>query len=106
MASSYPPGGNEQWRVAVRFLIVGATIACVIVSFWLINRLADRVDAQTQLLLVIQRDVLVNQKQVNTVLDAEAKLTETLFQLRALVDVIHQPEEEEPGPKARPRLRR
>jgi hypothetical protein len=35
---------------------------------WLIARIADRVDAQSQLLVNIQRDVLVNQSQVAAVL--------------------------------------
>jgi hypothetical protein len=75
--ASYPPaaGGSDQreWRVATRFLTIGMVLAALLAGLWWINRLADRMDAQRNLLLQIQRDVLVNQAQVGAVLAVSAE---------------------------------
>jgi hypothetical protein len=69
--ASYPPSGPEQsWRVAIRFLTIGAVLAAMLAGLWWINRLADHLERQRALLLEIQRDVLVNQSQVGAVLAA------------------------------------
>ena len=63
--ASYPPTSDQfSWRVAIRFLIVGAVVAGLLAGLWWLNRLADHLERQRGLLLEIQRDVLVTQSQL------------------------------------------
>jgi hypothetical protein len=66
--ASYPPAPTPAWIIAVRFLTLGIMAATCVLSIWWITRLADHIETQRQLLLNIQKDVLVNQSQVGAVL--------------------------------------
>lgn len=63
--ASYPPAVDQaQWRIAVRFLTFGIMVAGLIAVMWWLNRLADHLENQREVLLSIQRDVLVVQSQM------------------------------------------
>ena len=47
------------WQTALRFTTTGVLVAALFLSMWWIGRLADHVENYRQLLVDIQRDVLV-----------------------------------------------
>lgn len=118
--SSYPPPDAAQWRIAVRFLTFGIMIAGMLAMMWWANRLSGHFEGQRQVMLEIQRDLLVAQAGIESsrvLLEANARrlvnveervgnasddrrqmretdrqLTEALVRLRALFDSVHDPQ--------------
>jgi hypothetical protein len=56
------------WVTSLRFLTLGTVLTGLILSIWWLTRLADHLEGQRQLLVSIQRDVLLNQSKVEAVL--------------------------------------
>ena len=54
------------WQTALRFTTTGVLVAALFLSMWWIGRLADHVENYRQLLVDIQRDVLVIVAKVET----------------------------------------
>jgi hypothetical protein len=73
---SFSPNGSPAWQSATRYLTLGVLVTGLIMVMWWLNRLADHIESQRQLLVGIQRDVLVvqgNQTNMMTSLDGDAR---------------------------------
>jgi hypothetical protein len=69
MATDYGNDDKSPWQVAVRYLTLGVLTTGMVMVLWWLSRLADHLEVQRQLLVSIQRDVLVVQGNQTNILD-------------------------------------
>jgi hypothetical protein len=69
MATDYGHDDKSPWQMAVRYLTLGVLTTGMVMVLWWLSRLADHLEVQRQLLVSIQRDVLVVQGNQTNILD-------------------------------------
>jgi hypothetical protein len=69
MATDYGNDDKSPWQVAVRYLTLGVLVTGMVMVLWWLSRLADHLEVQRQLLVSIERDVLVVQGNQTNILD-------------------------------------